>query len=380
MKVLHLHDSPHILGGATVYLRRLLPEMQSRGVENWLYSLDRPGVELCRQCDYFPYVWPDSAWKRRRDFHHFHKPLADHFRNFISEVKPDLIHLQNVAAFRSTLFPSAGKSGVPVLMTVHDFSLSDPNPHGLPRQGWSGKAKQWLDQRSLSKSRRLAFQHVDRFLCPTEALRQGVAFPAEKSEVLRLPIARAEASPLPPLPLKLFFAGTLYRSKGVDVLLQALALADGKAKQAQLDIAGEGDQNDALQAQVQELGLDSRVRFLGYLKGQAMEDAYQRANLQVLPSRVPENSPLTVLESGARGRPSVASHAGGVPELIEPPSRGWTFANEDPQALAKVFEEAAENPQALADRGQAMQAWVRHNFDPTHHWDAVHQHYKDLAL
>ncbi|TAH36859.1 MAG: glycosyltransferase [Planctomycetota bacterium] len=353
--------------------------MAARGCRSALFSLDQPGTGLAPQVGHFNYSWPRSPWRRRRDFHHFHAPLAQAIEAFARELRPDLVHVQNLTAFRSTVFPTLARLGVPVVMTVHDFTLLDPNPARLERRGVTGVFKRFLDRRSLERSRREVFQSVSLFLCPTVTLRDAVGFPPGKARLLRLPITLAAAPALPPPPLRLFFAGTLYRSKGVDVLLQALAQGMGHVARANLEVAGAGDQEAELQSLAQRLGLRDRVRFLGQLDADAMDAAYRRANLQVLPSRVPENSPLTVLEAGARGRASVASHSGGVPELLAPPERGWTFASGDATALAAVLEQAASRPEELAARGARMREWVAANFDPQAHWDALAALYQELA-
>jgi len=379
LKVLHLHDAPQILGGPSCYLRRLIPELASRGTRSALFSLSPAGEVLAPEQEAFSYRWPRTSLRRRLDFHRFHAPLARAFAAFAGRVRPDLVHVQNLAAFRSTLFPALRKLGLPTLMTVHDFTLVDPNPWGLSRKGLFGPWKKALDRRALIRSRQQVFSTVSLFLCPTEALRIGIPFPDGRARLLRLPVEETPSLPLPGPPLRLLFAGTLYRSKGVDLLLEALARARGPAAHARLEVAGQGDQEAHLIHKARALGLAGRVSFLGLLDPAGMDAAYARAALLVLPSRVAENSPLTVLEAGARGRPSAATHAGGVPELIAPPSRGWTFPPEDPSALARVLEEAAGNPAELMARGACMRAWVRENFAPRAHWDALMSLYQEVS-
>lgn len=381
MRILHYHDAPRIHGGATAYLKQLLRESAARGCQNHLFCLDETpeGLEGLEGSDCFQYQLASSPLRRRLDFHSWHSPLSDSLEASIRRFEPDLVHLQNCGTFRTTVFPTIYKLGLPLLMTVHDFTLIDPNPFGLDRSGALGFVKQGLDRQSLAKARRIVFRHSTRFLCPTEALRNGVGFPPEKTQVQRLPIQAAEAQPLAKDRLRLFFAGTLFRSKGVDLLIEALGTSEHPGLQAAtLEIAGTGDLDQELRAEVERQGLTSRVRFLGFCGPEEMDAAYQRANLQVLPSRVPENSPLTVLEAGARGRPSLASHAGGVPELLRN-DRGWTFRSEDVSSLRQRLEEISEGLPALGERGSAMRNWVRKEFDPQRHWDGVESIYQELA-
>lgn len=322
----------------------------------------------------FHYPWPPRAWQRRRDFHGWYEPLAQHLEQWIRTSAPDLIHVQNLAAFRPTLFGVLARCGVPVLMTVHDFSLANPDPAARSGAGLRGSVRRFLDRRSLVRARQAAFRAVACFLSPTCALIQEVGLPAARSRLHRLPISLAESAPWRAADtnksMNLLFAGTLYRSKGVDLLLDALAQARGPAAGATLDIAGEGDQRQALEAQVGALGLGGRVRFLGHVAPEAIERAYAACDLFVLPSRVPENSPLTVLEAGARGRPSLASGRGGIPELLGE-ERGWTFRSGDVADLARALERAVSDPAELRARGTRMRTFVRAEFDPGRHWEEL---------
>jgi glycosyltransferase involved in cell wall biosynthesis len=375
VRLLHLHDAPHVAGGASAYLRRVIEEAAGRGHAQWGWSLDEPirhpRLEDARA---FVYSWPSSPLRRRRDFHGRHVPLVEHLTSWIHTLSPDLIHVQNCAAFRNSVFPALRAAGVPVLMTVHDFSLADDNPSGRARRGLRGTVQRLLDRRSHARARAAAFEAVRLFLCPTEALRLGGAFPPAQARLQRLPIEMAESAPWPEpagnKPLRLFFAGSLYRSKGVDLLLEALPMLGGAAAGATLEIAGAGDQADDLERRVRDAGLTAQVRFLGHCAPAEMERAYTSCDLLVLPSRVPENSPLTVLEAGARGRPAVASAAGGVPELLAE-KRGWTFRSEDSADLARTLERAAADRAELRARGERMRAWVRRECEPRRHWDGL---------
>lgn len=376
VKILHLHDSPRIPGGATAYLRLLATEMGRRGFQSSLYSLEEAGGGITPEEACYRYPWPRSPVRRRLHFHHHHEPLARSLRSWIEDQRPDLIHVQNWGVFRSTVFPVLAEAPCPVVMTVHDFTLLDPNPWGLDRSGLSGPLRSWLDRRSLATARRAVFSAVDRFLCPSAALRDQIPFPVGRARLLRLPIEPADAPPFPSGAIRLLFAGTLYQSKGVDLLIRALALGPGDIR---VEIAGQGDQRRALEELAAELGIADRVGFLGQLDAEGMDGAYRRASLVVLPSRVAENSPLVLLEAGARGRPSLASDTGGPPELLEPPERGWCFRSEDPADLARILEQAAASPAELARRGSAMRDWVQRNCDPVAHWDAVEAVYQEIT-
>lgn len=63
-------------------------------------------------------------------------------------------------------------------------------------------------------------------------------------------------------PFILYYQGALNAGRGLEAIIDAMELLD---TQCHLHIAGEGDLSESLRALVREKGLESRVKFLGYL-------------------------------------------------------------------------------------------------------------------
>lgn len=83
--------------------------------------------------------------------------------------------------------------------------------------------------------------------------------------------------------------------------------------------AGQGPDEEMLHSLHRDLGLDDRVRFLGYVPDAARLIA--AADVFVLAS-VHKGLPVAVMEALALGVPIVATRAGGVPELVEDGTNG----------------------------------------------------------
>jgi glycosyltransferase involved in cell wall biosynthesis len=136
------------------------------------------------------------------------------------------------------------------------------------------------------------------------------------------------------------FLGRLKHRKGVDVLLRALAQVPA-GNGVQLVIAGDGEERPALEALSQELGLASRVRFLGTTTGPAKTYLLQNARFGVIPSRQWEAFGLVVLEGYASGLPMIASDMPGLGDLIEPEQTGLLVPPESvghlSAALGRLF-------------------------------------------
>ena len=104
-------------------------------------------------------------------------------------------------------------------------------------------------------------------------------------------------------------AGRLSQEKGVDVAIEAAALAG-----VPLRIAGEGPAGDELRDVARRRG--ARVDFLGRVDRERMRELLHGATALLLPSRYHEFSPYAVLEAMGASAPVVATRMGGVPELV----------------------------------------------------------------
>jgi glycosyltransferase involved in cell wall biosynthesis len=159
--------------------------------------------------------------------------------------------------------------------------------------------------------------------------------------------------PLPEDPAALF-VGSLSRTKGLDILLQAWPLVVELIPQAQLRVVGEGPLLNPALAQVRSSGLQEKVSFLGALPQSEVRSQIDRAWLLVLPSRS-EGMGRVLLEAMARGRPTVGTTVGGIPELVQDGHNGLLVPPHDANALAaaliKVLSDR-ELAEALGGRGR----------------------------
>lgn len=154
-------------------------------------------------------------------------------------------------------------------------------------------------------------------------------------------------APLPPAHRRtLLVAGRLVPQKNLGLALDAFALAAG-ARELRLDIAGDGPERAALEAQVERLGLADRVRFLGQVPDLAAPLA--GADLLLLSSRF-EGTPAVVFEALAAGVPVVATACSPVlPLLLDRPGRGRIVETADPRALARAILAQLAEPEGVGD-------------------------------
>ncbi len=137
----------------------------------------------------------------------------------------------------------------------------------------------------------------------------------------------------------LLCVGTVAAHKGQDVLVHALAgMADLRGWTCSIvgSVNAEPDFAARTSAAIDSAGLTDRVALTGVLTGRRLADAYDTADLVVVPSRA-ESYGMVVAEAFARGIPVVAARVGGIPEAIAGSRAGILLPSNDPWALRMVL-------------------------------------------
>lgn len=158
----------------------------------------------------------------------------------------------------------------------------------------------------------------------------------------------------------ILFVGHLIENKGVHFLLEALRqLQDRGRNDLQLFLAGDGAWKEYLMEKAQELGLDSKVHFLGVLDKAGVAQWMRKCDLLVLPS-LRESFGIVLIEAMACGKPVVATRCGG-PEEIVTDDAGILVAPGDTEALSEGIEHVLQNPGRY--KSEAIAEHVRLKYD-----------------
>jgi glycosyltransferase involved in cell wall biosynthesis len=130
----------------------------------------------------------------------------------------------------------------------------------------------------------------------------------------------------------LLSVGNLNELKGHRLIVEAVARLRARGVRASLHLFGEGPERPALEALVQERGLQQQVTLHGNLPNERLARWYQAANLFVLASSR-EGWPNVLNEALACGLPVVATDVGGVPEIITDGANGILARERSVEAL-----------------------------------------------
>lgn len=144
--------------------------------------------------------------------------------------------------------------------------------------------------------------------------------------------------------------GAFTAEKGQDVAVEAAALLQPRMPQLRMVLAGVGPLRNSLQTK-------GPVLFPGHVSCRA--EFLAALDLFIMPSRS-EAWGLAALEAMAHGVPVVASHVGGLPEMIEANGSGWLVAPGDAGELADAIERVASDREVLRAMGARARARAKH--------------------
>jgi glycosyltransferase involved in cell wall biosynthesis len=153
------------------------------------------------------------------------------------------------------------------------------------------------------------------------------------------------------------FVGELRALKGIDMLIDALALAAREGRRVTATVVGEGPDRAALVAKAGALGLASAIHFAGALPART---AFALGRILVVPSRA-ESLPYVVLEAAAAQLPVIATRVGGIPEIFGPDAADLVPAA-DAAALAGAIVARLRDPAVARDTAVRLHARVSQHF------------------
>ncbi|MFL4971559.1 MAG: glycosyltransferase family 4 protein [Xanthobacteraceae bacterium] len=200
-----------------------------------------------------------------------------------------------------------------------------------------------------------------------DAFRAKIATPT-LARVVHNGLAAGEFATIAPKPnaTDLVFIGELRTLKGVDVLLDAIALVRRERDAVNATIVGEGPDEAAFRAKVDALELGAAVRFTGALPAAT---GFGLGRLLIVPSRA-ESLPYIVLEAAAASVPMIVTDVGGIKEIFGPDA-GSLVPPDDAPALARAIVAALSEPATAHAAAMRLRQRVEQHFSADAMTDAV---------
>lgn len=329
----------------------LATELRKNGHEVRIYAPNLSGARLDETVFRFPsIVIPGTGgtfvinfpWDAMRD---------------IRKFKPDIVHthLFGIAGFFAWF--AARRLGVPLVGTDHTFPADylhylklqwGPFPYIVRRfAAWfynrsdfvtipSENLKKELVEYGLYRPSKIISNHV-----PADLFR-----PLFKEECKKK-IGLADKA--------ILIFGRIAKEKSLDVALDVFKEVAARSD-AELIMVGDGPYRQTIEGKVKELGLESRTRFLGVLRGERLVEVINACEVFLMTS-TSENQPMSMLQAMACGLPVVIANAGGPPEYVEEGKSGYVVEPRDIKIFAGRILELLQNDelaQKMGERGRVI--------------------------
>ncbi|HZD56218.1 MAG TPA: glycosyltransferase [Anaerolineales bacterium] len=364
-------------GGMNVYVRDLTKQLGRMGVQVDVFTRS--------QDEHVPHVLHDLGYGNRV----VHVPagpevplpkrqLADHIPDFVDGIleftnhrnlRYDLIHshywMSGIAAR-----DLKASWNVPVIHMFHTL--------GMMKQRVA-RSKGDVDGDYRLDGEHQVLQLADRIIAatPAELAQLQWLYQVDVSHVVVIPpgvdlsrfypIHPEEAKEfigVPPCDRMLLFVGRIEPLKGLDTLIEAIALMrrNGTFENCSLCLAVIGGDTQVSEEEIsaemarlqdlrEQLGLENLVTFLGKRSQDTLPYYYSAAEAVVMPSQY-ESFGMVALEAMACGTPVVASQVGGLAFLVQDGLNGFTVPVDEPQTLANCLVDLLQKPNLREKMGK----------------------------
>lgn len=320
--------------------------------------------------------WPEQAKIFIRLF--YSPAIESRLRALVKIAQPEIAHLHNTYhQLSASTFTTLNRAKIPMVMSLHTMFPFCPNQnlmHGetMGEDLYNKKLYNCVRYRCVENRLlpsiagtleayyyryRGLWKMVERFICPSEFMRDKMmeyGFPSEKLRLIRYPVVVPTNVKEAPLGKTILYFGRVHVEKGIKIFMEAVR----DLKQYEVVIAGSGPADAWTEQYIKENNL-THVKKIGWVGGSDWANVLNQARVVVIPSVFYETSGGSVTyEVLAWGRLVVASNRGPLPEIIKDGQTGFLARPEDPVDLKRVIIKAMELPereaQVIIQRGKTM--------------------------
>ena len=312
----------------------------------------------------------------------------------LSENKVDLVYILQIDNDISpSIIHACRKHSVPVVMRLSAFSLICGSYYCMrdkefctlcvtknPLQCTKYKCirKDFLPSFARSISMVVhnflrIYDYVDAFICPSDFLRRTfiqAGFPEKKFYQVNSFVNPDDYQPNYTHSGYALYFGRISWEKGINYLVRAQKmLGEGTYP---LYIVGEADDPAYLEniKTIVETESIPNITFLGYKSGNELKEIVRNSRFIVAPSVYHDNSPMTVTESLAFGKPVVGSDLGGIADQIAE-GCGFKVPSKDAKSLSEKMKVLWENDALVAEYGRNARNHFEKHYSPQQHYSQL---------
>ncbi len=346
MKVLFVSEyyPPKIMGGGEINLELLAAALVQKGVEVLVLTSYHPGLEKCEKKDGVLIYRklktgknPSSAFENVKRSLVFPKSIVKEVTEIIKQQKLDAVHFIGTSIMAA---PKLKDSKIPLFATVESYPTLCPKGdrifHGKRECVIKCSFKEFLscqlDSQEIGKMKNKwylkynapALAYVYRYyqqlnealpycnlIAISEYVQGLLKQQGHESIVIpnALPVEKFKTVKNKNRKIKLLYLGSLIKSKGAHVLVDAIHGLD-----CEVDFYGEGVLKEELEQKIQQHKLP--ITLHDQVPYAEIPSLYAQADIVVFPSIWPEPFGRIAIEAMAAGKPVIGSAIGGIKETI----------------------------------------------------------------
>lgn len=346
-------DGPQLYGGGKMMLR-LLRGLSSSELLQPVAALTRSGMlaeTLKSQLGNRVRVFPGIDLRKPVSVRSFIKSLQ-RLGIYISKEEIRVAVVQNRRLLLTTA-PVLKRMGIPTIWQV-GLGFTSPMQRRL------NKMSSALAHRIVIESQQQAVQNFCSELIhdKLDVVEKGIDFVAPRGPSL----SRALCTP----PLRIGTVASMNPRKGIDLLIEASALAKDVVSEVWIAGSARSDSERRYQEKLYDLasGIESpTIRWCGWTRN--IDQFYRSLDIFVLCS---ENEGISgaVREAMSMGLPVITTNVGGMSDLVSHNETGILLRASDSHGLATALRELSENPHFRRKLGDAAMKSVRERFAIEH--------------
>ncbi|MGA9532681.1 MAG: glycosyltransferase family 4 protein [Anaerolineales bacterium] len=349
------YEFPPVGGGGGRASAELCGALAARGHEIRVLTASLPAGEPAEQAEGYQVIRVPS-WRASRfvaTFIDMASYILVGVRPGLSQIRewqPDLVHAHFAVPTGALAYALSRWTGLPYILTVH---LGDV-PGGVPE-----KTDRW-------------FRFVDPFTPPIWRRAKKVVAVSQYTKQLAdarygvpvdvipngIELQHSQAEPVSDPP-RLIFAGRFQPQKNLPFLMDALDCV--RDLPWQLELVGDGHERAAIEEKTDQLGLQDRVIFRGWVTPSEVRRMLRASDLLVMPS-LSEGLPVVGVEALAQGVAIAATAAGGLAELVEDGRNGILCPVGDADGYIEGLRRCLSDRKVLAEmKAQSLRMAERYD-------------------
>lgn len=141
----------------------------------------------------------------------------------------------------------------------------------------------------------------------------------------------AEQAPL------LLFIGRFIEAKGLADVIHACKLLRDRVQDFVLLCVGDGPARESAETEVKRLGLESQVRFFGYVTEEEAAEFYANSSMLVFPTYHYEGFPMVIFNAAAAGLPIITTRIRAAADYLAEPENCLWVEPRSPDQLAEAM-------------------------------------------